>query len=388
MLVASEVALALVLLTGAGLLLRSFQVLQRVDPGVPVDNVLTFQLDLGVYASPVDRISFVNRLVEKLGSLPGVTKAAAGNAVPLVGRANGAWFNLIDRPWPPGQTPPGVPYRVITPDYFNALGIRLVKGRLLDARDGRDGTPSVVISESVARRFWPNEDPIGARIYMGAPDNKLFEQAAVVGIVGDVKLAGLESNLTEAVYALQTLMPFWRGFTFVMRSSGDPALLAQAARAEVREMNPALPITNLRTLAEIEALSMAPARSSMLLLTIFAGVALVMAAIGVFGVLSFNVNRRSREMGIRMALGAEAGAVRRLVMREGLLQAAAGVLFGLLGAWWLTRYMETMLFQVDARDPMTFAGAAGVLLLVSAAACYFPARRATRVDPLTVLRAE
>ena len=387
-LVVSQVALALVLLTGAGLLLRSFQVLQRVDAGVPVENVLTFQLDLGVYASPADRINVVNRLVERLGSLPGVTKAAAGSAVPLAGRSNGAWFNLIDRPWPPGQTPPGVPYRVITPGYFNALGLRLVKGRLLDERDGRDGTPSVVISESVARRFWPNEDPIGARIYLGAPDYKLFDQATVVGIVGDVKLAGLDSNLTDAVYALQTLMPFWRGFTFVAKTSGDPALLAHAARAEVREMNASLPIINLRTLAEIQALSMAPARSSMLLLTIFAGVALVMAAIGVFGVLSFNVTRRAREMGIRMALGAEAGAVRRLVMREGLSQAAVGVVLGLVGAWWLTSYMSTMLFRVDARDPVAFIAAAVLLLGVSAAACYFPARRATRVDPLTVLRAE
>jgi putative ABC transport system permease protein len=387
-LVVSEVALALVLLTGAGLMLRSFQALQRVDPGLPVDNVLTFQLDLGTYPLPADRINFVNRLVERLETLPGVTKAAAGNAVPLAGRSNGAWFNLIDRPWPAGQTPPGVPYRIVTPGYFNALGLRLLKGRLLEARDGRDGTPSVVISESVAKRFWPNEDPIGARIYLGAPENKLFNEAAVVGVVGDVKLAGLDSNLTEAVYALQTLMPFWRGFTFVAKGTGDPVLLAQAVRAEVRQLNPALPITNLRTLKEIEALTMAPARSSMLLLTLFAGVALVMAAIGVFGVLSFNVTRRAREMGIRMALGAEAGAVRGLVMREGLLHASSGVLLGLLGAWWLTRYMATMLFGVDARDPWAFGSAAAMLLAVSAAACYFPARRATRVDPLTVLRAE
>jgi putative ABC transport system permease protein len=389
-LVVGEVALALILLAAAGLLLRSFQALLRVDPGIPVDNVLTFQVNLPdtSYASPSARIAFIDTALERLAALPGVTAVAAGSGVPLAGRGTGAWFNILDRPLPPGQTPPGVPYRVITREYFRTFGIRLVKGRLLDHRDGARGTPSVVISEAVARRFWPGADPIGARIYLGAPDNKLFEEATIVGIVSDVKLAGLDSNITEAVYGLQTLMPFWRGFTFAVRTAGDPSSIAQAAREQIRRLDAAMPVTNVRTLSEIQAVSMAPARSSMLLVTLFAALALAMAAIGVFGVLSFTVTRRTREMGIRMALGAEAGAVRGLVMREGLAQATMGIVLGLAGAWWLTRFMSTQLFSVEPRDPWAFGGAALLLLAVSAAACYLPARRATRVDPLTVLRAE
>jgi putative ABC transport system permease protein len=389
-LVVSEVALALVLLTGAGLLLRSFHALQRVDPGIPVDNVLTFQVDLSgpKYETPNVKTAFIDEAIVRLGALPGVTAAAAGSGVPLAGRGSGAWFNLIERPSPAGQTPPAVPYRVVTRDYFRTFGIRLVQGRLLDSRDGRTGTPSVVISESVARRFWPDADPIGARIYLGAPDNKLFDEATVVGVVSDVKLAGLDSDITEAVYGLQTLMPFWTGFTFSLRTTGDPISTTRAAREQIRQLDAALPVTNVRTLAEIQNESMAPARSSMLLLTLFAALALVMAAIGVFGVLSFTVTSRTREMGIRMALGAEAGAVRSLVMREGLAQASVGIALGLAGAWWLTRFMSTLLFGIAPRDPWAFGGAALLLLAVSAAACYLPARRATLVDPLAVLRTE
>jgi putative ABC transport system permease protein len=390
MLVISEVSLALVLLTGAGLLLRSFQELQRVDPGIPIANVLTFQVDLSGarYQNGTVRTAFIDAALERLGALPGVTTAAAGSGVPLAGRGTGAWFNIIDRPVPSGTTPPGVPYRVITPDYFRTFGIRLLKGRLLDRRDGAAGTPSLVISESVARRFWPGVDPIGARIYMGAPDNRLFEEATIVGVVSDVKLAGPDSDLTEAVYGLQTLMPFWRSFAFAIQTAGDALSTTRAAREQIRQLDTALPVTNVRTLAEIQAESVAPARSSMLLVTLFAALALAMAAVGVFGVLSFTVTRRTREMGIRMALGAEAAAVRGLVMREGLAQATIGIVLGLAGAWWLTRFMSTLLFSIEPRDPWAFGGAALLLLSVSAAACYLPARRATRVDPLTVLRAE
>lgn len=239
-----------------------------------------------------------------------------------------------------------------------------------------------------ARRFWPDADPIGARIYLGAPDNKLFDEATVVGVVSDVKLAGLDSDITEAVYGLQTLMPFWAGFTFSLRTTGDPISTTRAAREQIRQLDAALPVTNVRTLAEIENESMAPARSSMLLLTLFAALALVMAAVGVFGALSFTVTSRTREMGIRMALGAEAGAVRSLVMGQGLAQATVGIVLGLAGAWWLTRFMSTLLFGIAPRDPWAFGGATLLLLAVSAAACYLPARRATLVDPLTVLRTE
>jgi putative ABC transport system permease protein len=320
-----------------------------------------------------------------------VESAAAGSAAPVTGRGSGAWFNMLARPVATGQTPPAVPYRVITPEYFRTVGVRLVRGRLLTDRDGRGATPSVVVSESVAARFWPEgsgADAVGSDIYLGAPDNKLFDRATIVGVVSDVKLAGLDSGITQVVYVPHALMPAWSGFTFLLRTAGDPAALAAAARHEIRQLDPAIPVVRMRTMNDVVEGSVAPARSSMLLLTLFAAVALIMAAVGVFGVLSFNVTRRVREMGIRMALGADAGAVRGLVVREGMTQASAGIAVGLVGAFWLTSFMSTLLFAVPARDPLTFAGAAVLLLAVSALACYLPARRATRVNPLVVLRAD
>jgi putative ABC transport system permease protein len=393
LLVVGEIAIAVVLLAGAGLLLRSFIALQRVDPGFPIERLLTFRVGLAgpAYAKTPPRVDFVNRAVERLSALPGVQAAAAGSGVPIAGRGTGAWFNVIAHPAPPGTTPPGVPYRVITTGYFRTVGIPLLRGRLLSERDGLDGTPSVVISESTARHFWPTAesgDPIGAEIYLGAPDNKLFERATVVGIVRDVKLAGLDSGITEAVYGLNTLMPFWTNFTFVLRTAGDPESVAAAARHEIRQLDPTLPVTSVRSMTDILGQSVAPARGSMMLLGLLALVALLMAMIGVFGVLSYNVTRRAREVGIRMALGAEPASVRRLVLRQGLTQTAIGIAIGLAGALWLTRFMSALLFNVSPSDPLTLAGVSALLGLTAAIACYVPARRATRVDPLVVLRAE
>jgi len=402
LLVVGELAVALVLLTGAGLLIRSFVLVQRVDPGFKTDRVLTFQarMEGPAYQKAPARIAFVNGVVERLKTLPGVTDAAASSYAPIVGRGTGAWFNVIARPWPPGTTPPGVPYRVITADYFKAMQIPLVRGRLLTDRDGLDGTPSVVISESVARRFWPAEDlsrrsgnaakadPVGADIYLGAPDNKLFDRATVVGIVKDVQLSGLGGSLTDAVYGLNTLMPWWRNFTFTVRTSGEPIALAGSARQIVRDADPSIAITGMQAMTDIMRTSIAPTRASMLLLALFAGVALVMAAVGVFGVMSYAVNLRSREMGIRLALGARPAEVRRMVVADGMKQALVGVVLGAAGAAWLTRMMASMLFGVSPGDPATLALASAVLLVTAALACYLPARRATRVDPLIVLRTE
>jgi len=277
---------------------------------------------------------------------------------------------------------------VITPDYFKAMQIPLVRGRLLDDHDGLDGAPAVVISESLARRFWNASEPIGSRIYLGAPDNKLFDGATVVGIVKDVKLAGLGSSLTDAVYGLNTLMPWWRNFTYTVRTAGDPTSLAPAVRQIVHEADPSLAVTSLQAMTDIMRTSIAPTRASMLLLVLFAGIAMVMAAVGVFGVMSYAVNLRAREMGIRMALGAPSSEVRRMVVVDGMKQALVGVALGVAGAIWLTRMMATMLFGVMPGDPATLAGAAALLLAAAAVACYLPARRATTVDPLIVLRTE
>jgi putative ABC transport system permease protein len=392
-LVVAELAVALVLLAGAGLLIRSFMLMQRVDPGFATDRVLTFQVRMEgpAYAKSPARIAFVNGIVERLKGLPGVTEAAAGSYAPVVGRGTGAWFNIIARPLPAGTTPPGIPYRVITSDYFKTMQIPLIRGRLLEDRDGLKGTPSVVISESLARRFWSSAqegDPIGSQIYLGAPDNKLFESATVVGIVKDVKLAGLGSSLTDAVYGLNTLMPWWRNFTYTVRTAGDPTALAPAVRQIVRDADPSLAITSLQAMTDIMRTSVAPARASMLLLTLFAGIAMLMSAVGVFGVMSYAVNLRSREMGIRLALGARPAEVKRMVVTDGMKQAVLGVAIGLGGAVWLTRLMTTLLFGVQPGDPLTLATVAVLLLATAALACYIPARRATRVDPLIVLRTE
>ena len=389
-LVAGELAIALVLLAGAGLLIRSFILMQRVDPGFAADRVLTFQVRMEgpAYAKSPARVAFVTSVVDRLKALPGATGAAAGSYAPIVGRGTGAWFNVIGRPVPPGTTPPAVPYRVITRDYFKTMQIPLVRGRLLEDRDGLSGSPSVVVSESVARRFWPSTEGIGSQIYLGAPNNKLFDSATVVGVVKDVKLAGLGSSLTDAVYGLQTLMPWWRIFTFTVRTSGDPTALAVPARQIVRDTDPSLAITGLQAMSDIMRISIAPARASMLLLVLFAAIAMVMAAVGVFGVMSYAVTLRAREMGIRMALGARPSEVRWMVVMDGMKQAIAGVVIGVAGAIWLTRMMTSLLFGVTPGDPLTLATVATLLLMTAALACYLPARRATLVDPLVVLRAE
>jgi putative ABC transport system permease protein len=404
-LVVGELAVALVLLAGAGLLFRSFVLMQRVDPGFTTDRVLTFQVRMEgpAYAKGDARVAFVNSVVERLKGLPGVVDAAASSYAPIVGRGTGAWFNLVARPLPPGTTPPAVPYRVVTRDYFKTMQIPLVRGRLLEDRDGLNGTPSVLISESLAQRFWGDSadlsrrsgqaakadgDPIGSRIYLGAPANKLFDAATVVGIVKDVKLAGLGNSLTDAVYGLQTLMPWWRNFTFTVRSSGDPTALAPSVRQIVRETDPSLALTGLQAMTDIMRTSIAPTRASMLLLVLFAAIAMVMAAVGVFGVMSYAVNLRAREMGIRLALGARPSEVRRMIVGDGMKQALLGVGLGLLGAVWLTRMMGTLLFGVTPGDPLTLATVALLLLMTAALACYVPARRATKVDPLVVLRTE
>jgi putative ABC transport system permease protein len=391
-LVAGELAIAVVLLAGAGLLIRSFAHLLQVDPGFAADRLLTFQVRLegATYATGAARTRFVEGVVERLKSLPGAADAAAASYAPIVGRGTAAWFNMIAKPWPKGTTPPAVPYRVVTTDYFRTLGIPLVRGRVLRDSDGLSGSPSVVISESVARRFWPGagEDPIGSEIYLGASDYRLFDRATVVGIVKDVKLSDPGSALTDAVYGLTTLMPWWRNFTFTVRTSGDPAALASAARTIVRDTDPSLAVTRLQAMSDIMRTSVAPTRASMLLISLFAAVAMIMAAIGVFGVMSYTVSQRVREMGIRLALGAKPSELKRMVVRDGMTQALAGVVLGLGGAAWLTRTMSSMLFEVRPGDPLTLAAVALVLLAIAALACYIPARRATRVDPLVVLRAE
>jgi len=389
-LVTSELALALMLLVGAGLLVRSFAELVEVPPGFATEGLLTFTASIPTttYRTAAERSAFFERAATELESLPGVRSVTMTTTLPVAGRGNGAWFNIVDRPVPPNETPPGLPNRVVRANYFESLGIPLLKGRAFALGDGLDGTRAVVISESVARRFFPDVDPIGRRVYMGAPENRVVPDSEIVGVVADVKQTGLDEERPEAVYAPHALVPAISSFTFAIRSTTDPAGLAPAARDLMRRLDPGVPLIRVQTMDEILGRATAPARSTMVLVSLFGGVALALAVIGVFGVLSYTVNQQTTELGIRMALGASASSVKLLVLGQGLVPVAVGVVLGVTGALMLARYMEKLLFGVTPADPMTFVGVAGLLAAMAAAAAYIPARRATRLDPVRVLRQE
>jgi putative ABC transport system permease protein len=388
-LVIAELALAVVLLTGAGLLLKSFLRLQQVDPGFQTARLVMFRVSLpeSRYAEPARRLQFFERALESLRRLPGVDSAAIVDRVPVAGGGSGAWLNISGRPLPAQQTPPVVRYQVVSPEYFKTMGIRLVRGRLLTVNDRADHAPSVVISRSLARRFWPSEDPIGRTVVLG-PLEGPFPPTAVVGIVEDVKLEGLDAETPAIVYLPHAVMPLFSNFDFVVRTSSDIADVARAATRQIQALDPALPVFGVSSLQEIVEASVAPMRSSMLLLIVFAAVAVVLASIGVFGVVSFVVSQRVREIGIRVALGADPAAVRRLILRQGMRQAVSGVGLGIVGSLALTRALSSLLFGVSSTDPATFAVAAAALLSVAAAACYLPARQATTIDPTVALRTD
>jgi putative ABC transport system permease protein len=387
-LVISELALALMLLVGAGLLARSFGRLIDVPPGFRAERLLTFTASLppAKYSTPAERSTFFEQAAERLEGLPGVISVTLTTTLPVAGRGNGAWFNMLDRPVPANETPPGVPNRTVRANYFQAIGIPVRKGRYFTKDDRLDGTRAVIISESVARRFWPNEDPIGRRIYMGAPDNRVVPDSEIVGVVADVKQTGLDEARPEAVYVPHGLVPSITSFTFAIRTSTDPTSLAPAARSVIQQMDPGVPLVRMQTMEAILARATAPARSSMVLVGSFAGIALALAIVGVFGVLSYTVTQRATEIGIRMALGASAGSVKLMVLRQGMVAVLAGVAVGFAGAVLLTRLMATLLFGVTPTDPATFAAVSFLLTGIAAGASYIPARRATRVDPVGVLR--
>jgi ABC-type antimicrobial peptide transport system permease subunit len=263
----------------------------------------------------------------------------------------------------------------------------LKQGRLLDSHDDT-ATPAILINEALARKYYPGETPIGKLVYLGAPDNRLFDRAPIVGVVADTRDAGLGVDALPTVYIPRALMPGWPFFSFVIRTSGDPLSVVASTRRIIHELDPNLPVQNVRTLDDVLQTAIAPARWSTTLVGVFAGVALVMAVLGVFGVLSYLVTHRTRELGIRIALGASTRAVRRDVVMRGLRLAGAGLALGVAGALLLTRYMATLLYGVTPTDPIAFGAVALVLVSAAALASYLPARRATRVDPIIALRVE
>ncbi|HJU87782.1 MAG TPA: FtsX-like permease family protein, partial [Gemmatimonadaceae bacterium] len=260
-------------------------------------------------------------------------------------------------------------------------------GRLLNDSDTRD-RPAVVINETLARKYYENEDPIGKEIYLGAPDNRLFERGTIVGVVGDTRDVGLGSDPLPTVYIPLGVMPSWPAFSYVIRTSAEPMSIASAAREAIRSVDATIPVRRIRPVEEVLSEAVAPAQWSMTLLTVFAAIALIMAALGVFGVLSYTVTQRTRELGIRLALGAEPGSVKRMVVSQGMALVLVGLAVGLAGSFALTRVMSGLLYGVAPTDPITFAAVGVVLAVVAVAASYLPARRATRIDPILALRAE
>jgi putative ABC transport system permease protein len=385
-LVVMEVALALVLLVGAGLLIKSFLRLRSVDPGFNPDNALTMGISLPQRKYPEEnqKLAFYTQLLEKVAALPGVQAAGAVQVAPLSGDGFVLGFMIEGRPPYPAGDEPSTNYYSVSPGYFKAIGIPLLRGRLFTERDRKDTTRVVIINETMAKRFFPGEDPIGKRIHV-TMGPVLYRE--IVGIVGDVKHDGLEEQTGAQTYEPYAQQPF-SGMTLIARTAGDPARLSGAIRGEVLKIDKEQPVSNIRTLKDFLSTAVAQQRFSVLLLGIFAAVAMTLACVGIYGVLSYSVTQRRREIGVRMALGAARRDVLRLVIGHAMLLTLTGVAIGLGAAFALTRAMSTLLFGVSATDPTTFGLIALLLVAVALLAALVPARRATKVDPMVALRVE
>lgn len=386
-LVVAQVALAVVLLVGAGLLTRSFVALVQVDPGFESENRVTFQIALPESYDLPGRVAFFRELDERINSLPGALSAGFTTGIPTSGFGSRASLNIMDRPIEEGTQPPLATYRVVSPSYLATMGIRLLRGRMITRQDGMSGTPSVVVSQAMVDRFWPDEEALGKQITLG-PAGGWIPPSTIVGVVSNVQMNGLAAPAPAVVYSPHELMPWWSGFGVVVHGQSDPQLLVPQIRAEIAQLDPGIPMYQLSSVADLLQSSTAVARNSMILLSLLGLVALIMAVVGVFGLLSFVVSQRTREMGIRMALGAAHSDVRRLVMRQGMTQVVSGTVLGILGAIGLSRFLESLLFGIAPNDVLTLVGVPVLLLLAAAVAIYLPARRATMVDPVSVLASD
>lgn len=384
-LIVAEVALALMLLVGAGLLLHSFSRLIRVSPGFSPEHALTLQLSVPEKKFPDNARSaeFFGEIAERVAALPGVEAAGLAASVPAGGRMSNSFFRIAGRENHPS---PGYDcdYEPCTPDYFRALGVPLQRGRSFEARDRGSEHRVAIINEAMAREYFPGEDPIGRVLVQ---DDFQWE---IVGVVGNVRMRGLTHRARPTVYRVESPFDPWRTATLVVRSRPGlaPGALVKSVREAIAAIDPTQPVANVRTLNAVVAASVGQRRLTLVLLGLFAGAALLLAAIGLYAVIAYAVTQRTREFGIRLALGADRSAVLGLVLRQGLKLVALGMAFGLIGAFSLTRVLSNLLYEIKPTDPLTFAGVSVVLLLVALFASWLPARRAAKVDPMVALRAE
>ena len=392
LLVVSEIAFAMLLLVGAGLLLRSFERLSSVAPGFSIDHILVADVPLSpnAHRNSQERVDLYGRIIEKVAALPGVRSSAAASFMPVSGTGPLLHFNIQGRAPKSPKEYIIASYRVVSGGYFKTLQIPLLQGRWIEDSDRENTPPVVVINTTMAKTFFADQSPVGQHLQLGATPSTEVPWMEIVGVVGDIKQALASEAPTEMYLPYRQadkVLPVLT-LSLVARTSSDPLALANSLRAAVHDIDPNQPVVKIRTMEQNLADSISQPRFRTVLLAIFAGVALVLSAIGIFSVMAYSVTQRTRELGVRIALGASRSEILQLVLRYGLRLTLIGLTLGFLATFALTHYISSLLFDVRAYDPMTLAGVAAGLLLVSLGACYVPARRATQVDPIVVLRQE
>jgi putative ABC transport system permease protein len=388
LLVVAEITLSLVLLVGAGLMIKSFVGLTRVEPGFNPSNVVGLDLTLAgeKYEKTQPRVDFYQQLLGKIESLPGVERVGAVNLLPLSRSNTSSTFTIQGRTPPPKGQETDAGWRPSSPDYLAAMNIPLRRGRYLTESDDRADAPRVIlINDTLASRFFAGEDPLGKRLDFGdAEKNGYWE---IVGVVGSVRHEGLEEKISPEVYVAHAKSP-WRSMTVVVRTAGEPTQIVSAVQNELRSLDRDQPIFNVRTLDRVVHESLAGPRVAAAMMGVFALIALLLATIGIYAVMSYTVTQRTHEIGVRLALGAQPRSILRMIVGQGMVLTLIGLVVGLGASLLMSRAMTKVLFNVTATDPATFVSISIFLALVALAANYFPARRATKIDPMTALRYE